>query len=101
MTELIVAAALPATLNLQPQLRRERMKRTWMLAAILAAVVTPLMAGDKDRDDDRTVRTHLVGYNETPLTIKYQPVATSRQQGSAKMALPSNTSSPGTILSSA
>jgi CHRD domain len=45
------------------------MKRTFVLAAILAAVITPLMAGDKDRDDDRSVRTHLVGYNETPLTI--------------------------------
>lgn len=45
------------------------MKRTLVLAAtILAVVVVPLVASDKD-NDDRTIRTHLVGYQETPLTI--------------------------------
>ncbi|HEX9121541.1 MAG TPA: CHRD domain-containing protein [Terriglobales bacterium] len=47
------------------------MKRTLVLAtAILALVAAPLAASDKDKDnDDRVVRTHLVGYQETPLTI--------------------------------
>ena len=48
------------------------MKRTLVLAtAILALVAAPLAASDKDKDRDRddVVRTHLVGYNETPSTI--------------------------------
>jgi hypothetical protein len=48
------------------------MKRTLVLAtAILALVAAPLAASDKDKDKDdaRAVRTHLVGYQETPLTI--------------------------------
>jgi hypothetical protein len=46
------------------------MTRTLVVAAaILAAVAAPLVASDQDKDDARVVRTHLVGYNETPLTI--------------------------------
>ncbi|MGB9106927.1 MAG: CHRD domain-containing protein [Terriglobales bacterium] len=46
------------------------MKRTLVLAtAILALVAAPLAASDKDKDKEQTVRTHLVGYNETPSTI--------------------------------
>ena len=47
------------------------MKRNLVLAAtILAVMVAPLAASDKDKDNDhRVVRTHLVGYQETPLTI--------------------------------
>jgi hypothetical protein len=46
------------------------MKRNLFLAAtILAVMVMPLAASDKDKDDARVVRTHLVGYQETPLTI--------------------------------
>jgi hypothetical protein len=47
------------------------MKRTLVLAtAILALVAAPLAASDNDdKDRDDVVRTHLVGYNETPATI--------------------------------
>jgi hypothetical protein len=47
------------------------MKKNLVLAAtIFAVIVAPLAASDKDKDnDDRVVRTHLVGYQETPLTI--------------------------------
>lgn len=45
------------------------MKRNLVLAAtILAVMVAPLAANDRD-NDDRVVRTRLVGYSETPLTI--------------------------------
>ena len=44
------------------------MKRNLVFALTLfAVIVAPLSA--KDRDDDRTLRTRLTGYNETPLTI--------------------------------
>jgi hypothetical protein len=46
------------------------MKRNLVLAAtILAVMVTPLAASDKDKDKDDVVRARLVGYNETPATI--------------------------------
>src|ERR1051325_2385383 len=44
------------------------MKRNLVFALTLfAVIVAPLSA--KDRDDDRTLRTRLTGYNETPFTI--------------------------------
>jgi hypothetical protein len=44
------------------------MKRNVLLAVTLLAVIAvPLSA--KDKDDDRTLRTRLSGYNETSLTI--------------------------------
>lgn len=67
------------------------MKRTLVLAiAILAIVAAPLAASDRD-NDDRVVKTRLVGYNETPLTINSSASGEFRRP-SATTALRSITS---------
>jgi hypothetical protein len=64
LCELFPMLASPRAEGKGSEMLEDKMKRMLIIVVLLAVVVVPVAA-----DEEETIRVHLVGYQETPLTI--------------------------------